>query len=239
MTEPEWLACEDPREMLEHLDLRASHRKLRLFSAACCRRVWRLLDDPRCRASVEAAEAYAEGAAKEKALTEAHKGSERAYYDALNLLQGENPEDYGECETPAAARTSAAEAACVCSMADLKVVVEAYRLAAAAVGGGWRSPRDPNELAVLAERLRDIVGDIFHPATFDPRWRTADVASLALAAYEGRKLPSGEMERARLCILADALEDAGCGEEGLLRHLRSKLGHVWGCWAVDLVLGKG
>jgi hypothetical protein len=39
-------------------------------------------------------------------------------------------------------------------------------------------------------------------------------------------------------ILADALEDAGCADAGILAHLRSLGPHVLGCWALDLVLGK-
>jgi hypothetical protein len=43
----------------------------------------------------------------------------------------------------------------------------------------------------------------------------------------------------RLPILGDALEDAGCGDDALLSHLRSPGPHARGCWALDLVLGKG
>jgi hypothetical protein len=39
----------------------------------------------------------------------------------------------------------------------------------------------------------------------------------------------------RLPVLADALEEAGCGDEGLLAHLRSPGPHVLGCWAIDLL----
>jgi hypothetical protein len=35
MTEPEWLACDDPTPMLEFLRGEASDRKLRLFAAGC------------------------------------------------------------------------------------------------------------------------------------------------------------------------------------------------------------
>jgi hypothetical protein len=34
MTEAEWLACDDPREMMAQLDSRGSERKRRLFAAA-------------------------------------------------------------------------------------------------------------------------------------------------------------------------------------------------------------
>jgi hypothetical protein len=40
MTEAEWLACDDPQKMLAFLRGRASERKFRLFTCACCRRAW-------------------------------------------------------------------------------------------------------------------------------------------------------------------------------------------------------
>src|SRR5260370_14153054 len=45
-TEAEWLACEDPGQMLSHLRtaVAARNRKVRLFLCACCRRLWHLLD---------------------------------------------------------------------------------------------------------------------------------------------------------------------------------------------------
>jgi hypothetical protein len=42
----------------------------------------------------------------------------------------------------------------------------------------------------------------------------------------------------RLAVLADALEDAGCRDAGLIGHLRGPRPHARGCWAVDVLLGK-
>jgi hypothetical protein len=53
----------------------------------------------------------------------------------------------------------------------------------------------------------------------------------AIAVYETRDF-------AALPVLADALEEAGCSEPALLRHLRRPGDHIRGCWALELVPGK-
>jgi hypothetical protein len=95
---------------------------------------------------------------------------------------------------------------------------------------------------VQCEFLRDIFGNLFRPVTINPdwlRWNAGVVEHLARAAYEERTLPSGELDRQRLGILADALEDAGCTDPDILNHLRGPGVHVRGCWVIDLLLGKG
>ena len=42
----------------------------------------------------------------------------------------------------------------------------------------------------------------------------------------------------RLPVLADALEEAGCSDAGILGHLRGTGPHVRGCRVVDLLSGK-
>jgi len=64
------------------------------------------------------------------------------------------------------------------------------------------------------------------------------VADLVSAAYEERTLPPGTLKPDRLLTLAQALEEAGCGDAELISHLRSAGPHYRGCWAVDTVLGK-
>jgi RecJ-like exonuclease len=69
-------------------------------------------------------------------------------------------------------------------------------------------------------------------------------------------LEDGTLDPVRLAILADALEEAGCTDEAILRHLRGeeiilsphmpRVGlwghlrspHVRGCWSLDVILGK-
>jgi hypothetical protein len=89
-----------------------------------------------------------------------------------------------------------------------------------------------------SDLIREVFGNPLRPVVFAQAWRTTDVTALARAAYETRSLPSGRLERDRLGVLADALEDAGCTEETLLRHLRGEGPHVRGCWALDLVLSR-
>jgi hypothetical protein len=89
-----------------------------------------------------------------------------------------------------------------------------------------------------ADLLREVLGNPFRPITRHPFWVTPDVSLLAITAYDQRALPLGTLDLARLAILADALEEAGCADEALLSHLRSPGLHVRGCWALDLILGK-
>ncbi len=70
-------------------------------------------------------------------------------------------------------------------------------------------------------------------------WHDGAASQLAHAAHDERLLPEGTLDPARLAVLADALEDGGCADAELLGHLRGPGPHVRGCWAVDLILGKG
>ena len=63
-------------------------------------------------------------------------------------------------------------------------------------------------------------------------WNGGTVVRLAQAVCDERAFE-------RLPLLADALEDAGCADADLLGHLRSPGPHVLGCWAPDVLLGKG
>jgi hypothetical protein len=88
--------------------------------------------------------------------------------------------------------------------------------------------------AAHADWLRDIFGNPFRAVTIDPGWLAFGdnaVPQIARAIYEERAF-------ARMPILGDALEEAGCNERALLDHCRQPGEHVHGCWLVDALLGK-
>ena len=107
-------------------------------------------------------------------------------------------------------------------------------------GDDWAAEerRDKAAKKQLARLLREVVGNPFKPPRFEPTWRTSTVVELARAIFAERTFD-------RLPILGDALLDADCDEEQVLRHCRgTELGakepvqHVRGCWVVELALGR-
>jgi hypothetical protein len=89
--------------------------------------------------------------------------------------------------------------------------------------------------AADADMVREVFGNPFrpkHPSGPDwSAWNGGVARKLAQAIYDERRFGD-------LPALADALEEAGCGDSDLLRHLREPGLHARGCWVVDLVLDK-
>jgi hypothetical protein len=82
--------------------------------------------------------------------------------------------------------------------------------------------------------LRELFGNPFRPITLDLSWLSWNEGTnpkLAQAIYDSRDFTD-------MPILADALEEAGCTDQDILVHCRSRGEHVRGCWVIDLVLGK-
>jgi hypothetical protein len=98
--------------------------------------------------------------------------------------------------------------------------------------------RDRAARKQLARLLREVVGNPFNPPQFDPAWRTSTAIGLARGIFEERAFD-------RMPSLADALLDADCDAEAVLRHCRgTELGvkeqpqHVRGCWVIEMVLDR-
>lgn len=216
MTEAEWLVCTDPSPMLEFLQDKASDRKLRLFAVACCRRIWPLVTDEKSRQAVALAEGYADGLADEDDLEAARADVNAVENVILYLLV---PEMWLSSAVDHAT-SNAAERHCQFSEAT-----------------DFESAYKP-ERVVQCRLLRDIFGNPFRTDAIDPAWPTPTVLALATAAYDNRSLPAGTLDPARLAVLADAIEDAGCTNADILNHCRQPGTHVRGCWVVDLLLGK-
>jgi hypothetical protein len=200
--------------MLLHLRGRGSNRKLRLYACACCRRFWPLLRDERGRRAVEVAEQYADGLTGYAEL----KGAQGPAKDAWRELdRAHRGAAWG---TPEMWRTRAAAQA-----------------AATTGREAWRAAWDVADefQGGHPDALRDVFGNPFRPTPIDPAWLAwtdGAVVKLAQAIYEDRAFD-------RLPILADALEEAGCADAELLGHLRGPGPHARGCWALDLLLGRG
>jgi hypothetical protein len=237
MTEAEWDACADPEKMVVFLGRRTSRRKLRWFACACCRRLWEHLKDEDVRKALDRAERYADGHIR-------NSTADRWYHRACRSRErqetrsGFTPE-WMACHAVASAVLSDRYAG----------MLDVHRHVARAVADrtgerrgspAWEAARRAASRE-LVPVLREVVGNPFRPVTVSPAWLSwndAAVVRLARAAYEAPVLPAGKLDNARLAVLADALEEAGCGDEQLLRHLRSGGEHFRGCFVVDALLGR-
>lgn len=250
MTEAKWLVSNNPLSLLYdsltsptasragfrvhgQLVLLVRERQLRLFACACCRYVWDTITDPRSRKAVEVAERYAYGLATLDELKAADIAAGNAWQAAI-------PSNKPRMAEIAAWMTSTVPRTALMSHELAKAVD-----ATAALG---MSPRDQ------ADAIRDIIGNPWRPVrlpyvclycgsaeqkpggtstrcgrcgqtAFGCPWLTPDVIDLARAACEGC-LSGGVLDPARLAVLADALEEAGCGVGRVLEH-NDGATHYW------------
>ena len=234
MTEAEWLACDDPRVMLEALSGKARPQRLWQFAAFCWRRGTRFLRDEASHRGVEALEALARGAEiDDRQLLLLEDGT------CFSIDLKDPRYGIGISKDPNGAAGVA------------KNSLEAVATAEAAESGGgdqllWalivgeaiaemQAPEVAMGLSVAIRRfeplVREFFGNPFRPVTFSSSWRTDTAVTLARQMYESRDFSA-------MPILADALQDAGCDSADVLDHCRGPGPHVRGCWVVDLVLGR-
>lgn len=246
MTEVEWGSCSRVLPLLLELGPKKSPRKwstrkARLFSVACCRRIWHLLDSPADRRAIEVAEEVAD---QKRCLTDlrvCHEAASILDLGPAPLVPGTgwsyvtdkkwdfcyglwvSPAGRRVCRVARWASTPTPRGSPESTANDARVLL------------AFRAGLDAAKTEARAQcgLLRDIVGPPVLPAV-QGAWLSyygGVVRRLAEAIYEERAFD-------RLPILADALEDAGCSDESLLGHLREPGFHSRGCWSVDLILGK-
>ncbi len=215
MNESEWLSSAEPIDMARGAPTRVSHRKLRLFAAAVCRRILHLLSDDRSKAAVDVAERFADEQATLDNLQWAREQAHIAHREAFNRL--------------------GKSGACLEWAAVYVVDPVAYH---GAKNVSWMAatPRIPGgvtdaEYTVQANLFREIFANPFRPVSIVPAWLALKVIVLAEAIYDDRRF-------ADMPIRADALEEAGCTNADMLSHCRQPGEHVRGCWVVELLLGK-
>jgi hypothetical protein len=243
MDETLWLTATGPSQLLGYArrQLRATRtkagrRKLRLFGCACARRVWSALR-PEQQAIVETAERAADGRATLADVERAWVATQNWVFSAatglfrslLGRLLG-RPQT-APVPTPPAQPNSVYFLLVQIARREAWATVRACRAAAAKDLNTARGNKPAAEKRVQADLVRCLFGNPFRPATFDPHWRTTTAVGLARAIYD-------EIAFDRLPILADALEEAGCDDEQVLRHCREDAVHARGCWVVDWVLGR-
>jgi len=96
--------------------------------------------------------------------------------------------------------------------------------------------KQKGDAKALARFLIEQVGNPFQDYRFESQWRTDSVVGIARAIDEDRAVD-------RYIFLADALLDADCDEEAILRHCRGTEKHATeppihfrGCWVIDLIM---
>ena len=238
MTEAEWRS--EPNFVLhvQHVEPKASARKLGLLAAGVGRPAGPILDHPELLAAVETIESYADGAVAaaelEKARSHARIVAVQAYEDYVRWAEGKEGE---RAAANPMVRHQVAWAVAFAATTPLPVAAVGTRVGEATAQPAGAPDMlaapvvSPEFLGTLRAVVWDAFGNPFRPVAFASKWRTDEAVALATAMYESRDF-------AKMPALADALQKAGCDSGAVLAHCRSGGPHFRGCWVLDGVLGK-
>lgn len=204
-----------------NLERLRSDRKRTLFACACVREVWHLLEHERSRRAVEVAEGFADGRATRHDLAISRDAAWDAAYDPRTVA------NYVTRTAGRAAYRATGEPALKAAEGAAFIVVLASGRAAQKEGlraqdQAWNAARQKQAL---------LLDDIAGPDPLPDVPRTPTVTALAEAIYQERRW-------ADMAILADALEEAGLVDAGVLSHLRGPGPHAKGCFVLDLILQR-
>ncbi len=218
----------NPHVMLHLLSPRASARKLRLFSAACCRRVQHLMTDPRQHEAIEAAERFADGRMSDAEFAAVFQPI-FDWWEDRSAPPGNQPEISRSIN--AALRHLDSEGGTDC----------AAGFAIQALMQSMPCQNDEDRRAVKwAEQDAQcaIVRDLFRAPCEPFRFDTAWLARKGKPAVELAQVIYRDYRFDLLPTLADVLQRAGIRDDWVLTHCRTEGPHVRGCWVVDALLEK-
>lgn len=229
MTELEWLKNTEPYKLLSHVGLRRkvrpTPRKLRLCGCECVNLIMDHLEDERSIQAVRIAEQFADGKVSLRELRAAGRQAKAAADEAQRQ----------ESRPPVTTfrRTFAASAAHrLTHVPQTDEVYKCRRMVSDVLYSISRAaPHDPIHSEMQSKIIKDIFGSPSRVNTINSAWLTSTVLALAQGIYDEKAFD-------RMPILADALQDAGCDSEEILKHCRDSAEHWRGCWVVDLVLEK-
>lgn len=222
-----WQSADSILGLLSYLPPDRPERKLRLFGLACCKRVAHLMTDREAIDALERIQECIESRTMNVVLEEIRSSSQRLADRAdAAVIMGQGKSELGEdghihfanCSPYAMANPRPAQAALDVS--------SRVRWALDYIG----IDRD-QEMKEHCGIFRDILGNPFRPVALDPRWLTSTVLDLANLIYSERQFE-------RMPLLGDALMDAGCDNDEVIKHCHGPGPHVLGCWVVDLLLRK-
>ena len=125
-------------------------------------------------------------------------------------------------------------------MCQANAVVRPFEITFSLTGSRRLSAKEKlaweNRRAGECEVFREVFGNPYRPPIVEKAtrlaWSDTTVTKFAQVVYEQRQFSD-------FPVLADALEEAGCGNVAVLDHCRQPGEHVLGCWGLDLLLGKG
>jgi hypothetical protein len=250
VSEAQWLEFYNVRAMLRSLEGKVSERKLRLFCCAVAQNEW---DDliKESRALLEVSERYADRLTSRAELIAAAKKADAAVNEELKDIGRRDPEFYRW--------TAALQVSLASHPYSFDTVADAvyndpltYHIVRCIFGGVFQPStltevcpdckgtglcRPPDRfLPQKCARCRSD-GSVYQ-TTGQVWYNDGYVQKIAEGIYEDRCIPERTLDTGRFAMLHDALLDAGCTDEGLLRHCRAPGPHVRGCWVIDLLTGR-
>ncbi len=231
MTADEWHASTSLEHLLAECGLDEGDRRLRLFNAACARRVAAMMPDDAARGLVDLAERRADGLLPDREWLRAVVETVDPYLGNEAARDGAGGATFGVLM-----HLHRTDPRSILRLAESVIEARAYK----AYTGGyptavgldeWMRQSVESEAMDLCRLFRCVCGNPFRRVALDPVWLTSTVRTLAAGI---------DAERAfdRMPILADALQDAGCDDEDVLGHCRGPGPHAHGCRVVGLVLGR-